>query len=280
MYKDGKPCPSYNEKKCLKCISFMERIPGYKRIIKRFGLKEGSPHIPQNITKIRYKKFAALLNNSDYILPVSNRVEEIYRASGITAKSRVLHIGNISADLFEEHYSYNIENRAVKLVFLGRLSEYKAADLFINIAKKMKNESNLEFHFCGYAGEYEQQIADAGIINHGKYKQDELSQILNCYDMGMVLSIWEDNGPQVVMELLNNHIPVIGTKMGGISDFVTRENGFIFDPYKESELDELYAFLKTLSTQTVARLKSNIKRTTTTQEHYHELMGVYSEVLG
>lgn len=98
--------------------------------------------------------------------------------------------------------------------------------------------------------------------------------------MGMVLSIWEDNGPQVVMELMNYHVPVIGTRMGGISDFVTRENGFIFDPYSEKEINELYQFLDNLTPQKIFELKENISRTTTPQEHYEDLLEVYEDVLG
>lgn len=279
MYKNGKPCTNYDEKKCSDCISFVERIPGYKRIRKILCLQEGQPHIPQNITKIRYKKFLELLNNSDYILPVSNRVEEIYKASGITSKSRVLHIGNISADVYNDDYEYKVEDRPVRIVFLGRLTEYKGANLFIKIAKEMKGLSNLEFHFCGYAGEYEAQLNYAGVINHGKYKQSDLGEILKAYDMGMVLSVWEDNGPQVVMELLNNHVPVIGTKMGGIQDFVTMENGYIFNPYNDDEVEGLYNFLRNITTKKVSLLKNNIKRTTTSVEHYNALMDVYNEIV-
>lgn len=279
MFKGEKPCEKYDEQKCIKCVSYIERIRGYRHLSKIFKLKEGYPYIPQHITKIRYTKFSELLNNADYILPVSNRVEEIYRQSGIFSKSRVLHIGNASAEEFDESFCYDVADHVIKICFLGRLTRYKGAELFIQIAEHMKENRNVEFHFLGHAGEYENRLAEAGIVNHGKYNQKDLKKLLDEFDMGMVLSIWEDNGPQVVMELMNYRIPVIGTRMGGISDFVTRDNGFIFDPYSDKEKNELYEFLDSLTPQKILELKKNINRTNTPQEHYEALMKVYKEVL-
>lgn len=279
----GEVCSCYESKKCSKCISYLDRYKKIRRFFEKVSKKIGvyipTPYIPQNITKTRYKKFIKLLNEADYILPVSHRVEEIYKASGVISKSKVLHIGNLTADNFLETYQYDEEPHKIKAVFLGRLSEYKGANLFIRIAERLKNSSNIEFHFLGYSGEYSEKIKSVGIIDNGKYNQNELSNLLNNYDLGMVLSVWEDNGPQVVMELLNNRIPVIGTKMGGIQDFVSMENGYIFDPYNDEEFNNLCDFLDSVTPKQIKQLKSNIKRTTTSSEHYDELMRVYDEIL-
>lgn len=280
---NGTVCKKYDEKKCSNCISYLDRIKilrkGIEKINEHYGLQFKLPHIKQNITRIRYSKFSELLNHADYILPVSRRVEEIYKESGIFAPSKVLHIGNISADTFKSEYIYNEKPHVIKIVFLGRLTVYKGANLFLKIASKMKNCNNVQFHFLGNAGEYESRLKRIGIINHGKYNQAELGNLLQQFDMGMVLSIWEDNGPQVVMELLNNHIPVIGTKMGGISDFVTFDNGYIFDPYSENEIEKLCSFLSNVSPIDISKLKKQIKHTTTSKEHYDELMRIYDKVL-
>lgn len=279
----GKVCDHYEEKACEKCVSYLDRVYYFRRLIEKINGKFNTsvrvPYLPQNITKIRYEKFIRLLNNADYILPVSKRVEEIYKKSGVNSKSKVLHIGNSSAENYNDEFEYNTDDHIIKICFLGRLSKYKGAELFIQIADHFKKNDNIEFHFLGYAGKYETELDKIGVINHGKYNQNCLSDILKGYDLGMVLSIWEDNGPQVVMELLNNHIPVIGTRMGGISDFISDKNGFIFNPYSQKEINQLYDFLDSVTPEKIYELKSNIKRTKTPQEHYEELMNVYNEVL-
>lgn len=284
MYHNGTVCNRYDEEKCCKCISYLDRIAlmrkGVNYINRKLNKKIILPYIKQNITKIRYEKFVkGLLNNADYILPVSTKVEEIFKNSGVTTRSKVLHIGNKTADEYSEKFTYIDDEHIIKIVFLGRLSEYKGADLFLKIAGKYKNNKKIEFHFLGKAGRYEEALLKNGIVNRGAYNPSELSEILKSYDMGMVLSIWHDNGPQVVMELLNNHVPVIGTKMGGITDFVNSNNGYVFDPYSEEDLDKLYVFLDNLNSKKILQLKKNIKRTTTSKEHYDDLMNVYTEVI-
>lgn len=284
MYSNkGMVCKKYDEDVCKKCVSYLDRITilhkGIEKINTIFNSNFKLPYFPQQITKKRYDKFSKLLNEADYILPVSTRVEEIYRDSGINTRSKVLHIGNISADHYKEEYKYNTTPHKIKIVFLGRLTVYKGAELFLKIAYEMRKNDNMEFHFLGDAREYTRKLRKCGIVNHGRYKQSELGEILQQFDMGMVLSIWEDNGPQVVMELLNNHIPVIGTRMGGISDFVNNSNGYLFNPYSEEEINGLYVFLNNLNIKKIVELKKNITHTTTSEEHYKALMDVYKDIL-
>lgn len=274
-------CDRFEEEKCEKCISYLQRFGvcrfGLKKMNKLFKTDFKMPHLPQSITNIRHQKFKKLLENAEYLLPVSTRVDEIYKNSNIKNATKVLHIGNVSADDFSKDYEYNLNPHKIKIVFLGRLSYSKGADLLINIAPKL-DKNKFEIHFYGRAENYTDVLKENGIINHGAYKQNELSEILKGFDLGFVLSIWEDNGPQVVMELLNNHVPVIGTKMGGIPDFVNESNGFVFNPYSESEFNELIMFLNNLTIEKIAQLKSNIKPTKTTQEHYEDVMNIYKNV--
>lgn len=280
--KDLSICSGYDEEKCGKCISYLTRFRvirgGFSRLNKILHTNMQVPYIPQKIASTRYHKFSELLNNADYILPVSKKVEEIFRNSGITSKSRILHIGNVSAEQFEKDFQPDTAPHKIKILFLGRLCYEKGVDLFLRIAKEVHN-NNIEFHFYGRAESYERKLQECGIINHGPYQQSDLKKILKSFDMGMLLSVWEDNGPQVVMELLNNHLPVIGTRMGGIPDFVNEKNGFLFNPYSETEISALYQFLEDLTLEKVCELKSNITPTMTFQEHHEELLQVYHNIL-
>ena len=119
------------------------------------------------------------------------------------------------------------------------------------------------------------------IVNNGSYKQIDLPKILKEYDFGCVLSIWEDNGPQVVMELLNNNIPVIGTMMGGIPDFIIDEkNGFLYNPYDDSSFNIMIEKIKKLNPNDVEQMKENITPTTTTFAHFEDIDNIYKKILG
>ena len=111
-------CEKYDEKKCGKCISYLDRIEFCRKVLYKVNKHISSnitmPHIKQNITKVRYEKFVTLLNKSKCVLPVSTKVEEIYKSSGIVAKSIVMHIGNSSADMYKDTFEYDLNPHIIK----------------------------------------------------------------------------------------------------------------------------------------------------------------------
>ncbi len=282
MFHNNKACSSYDREECKKCVSYCERFRffrGINKLIRKINGKNNNyVYIQQNITQTRYEKYKYLLENADAVLPVSNRVKKIYEQSNIAAKYHVMHIGNISADDFNLNYSYNKNEGVINAVFLGRLNIVKGARVLLEIADKI-DKQKFKIHFFGDAASYAEKIKDKGIVNHGKYKQNELSTILNNMDIGFVLPIWEDNAPQVVMEMLNNHIPIIGTRMGGVPDFVNSENGYLFNPYSVDEFEEMILFLNNLSFDDIKRMKKHIIATKTTKNHIEELDMLYRSIL-
>lgn len=284
LRSDNSVCESYDREKCSKCISKlntvslfskMEYIISHKTSWKKFHL----PQISQNMTEQRYQKFKKLLENADMLLPVSSRVQEIFENSNIRGEYKVLHIGNITADKFREDYSFDYSKEKIDIAMLGTLSYLKGGDLFIQLAEKL-DKNRVRVHFYGRSSSYSERLKKAGIIDHGPYKQEDLPEILANTDLGLVLSVWEDNGPQVVMEFLNNHIPVVGTRMGGIPDFVkNKENGLLFNPFSQKEIDLVINQLNSMNRDDVYRLTSAIKRTTTTEEHCRDIDIVYTQVV-
>ena len=280
LHNNGMPCGKYDEDKCRRCVSLLEANDfiayAMQRVKSKFGIT--LPSIPQQVTAQRFIKLKKLLENADMLLPVSARVRQIYEESGIVGNYQVLHIGNITADRFCETFEKNPDKQYIDVVMLGTLNYIKGADLFIKLAQAL-DKSKFHMHFYGRSADYAKKIAKAGIIDHGPYQQKDLPGILSDSDLGLVLSVWEDNGPQVVMEMLNNHVPVVGTRMGGIPDFVNRDNGFLFDPYSQEEFRHLVKELNALTREDIIRLKQNITPTMTTDAHAKEIAQVYQNVV-
>lgn len=283
MFWKGKSCSNYDENACKKCVSYIERFRicrGIsKSIAKKFNSYESYVHFPQMLTVQRYNKYKQLLENATYVLPVSTRVMQIFQDSEIKANYKVVHISNITADQINKQYKYKKHDKKINVVFLGRLTKAKGADVLINIASGI-DQSKYQIHFFGQSATYANKIKECGIIDHGKYQQVELPKILEKMDLGMVLPIWEDNGPQVVMEMLNNHIPVIGTKMGGLTDFVkSGVNGFVFDPLSPEGYNNLFKYFDELTEENIRTMSEGIEHTTTTVEHLDELNRIYVECI-
>lgn len=274
-------CVRACDKKCYKCFSIFEGNYFMLRAFRKIFGQKALENFPIKL-KFVYKNWIdntrKLLENADMLLPVSTRVEEIYKGSGIKGKYRTIHIGNITADCFDFDYVYHHQEK-INLVLLSSLNVLKGGELFSKIFKNVHN-SLIRVHFWGRASEHELQLFEGtDFVNHGKYNQTELPGILNSMDMGVMTPIWEDNGPQVVMEMINNHLPVFATKMGGITDFVNSSNGFLFDPFSEKEVDLAIDFLNNLSFDQIEKMKNSIKPTETTSHHFAEIMEVYKAVM-
>ncbi|WP_279145838.1 glycosyltransferase [Clostridium tyrobutyricum] len=275
--KHRKLCTEFNKNKCCNCIGILDQNYFLHRVSKKLNFK--LPSINSKMAYKRYLNAKQLLESANCLLPVSNRVKEIYSNSNILGDYKVLHIGNITAEHFD-NYKANINNLPIKVGIIGTLNYIKGAEVILKIVKQVNNP-NIEFHFYGRADKkYISKLKKYGLIFHGSYKQKELKNILKNINIGLNVPVWEDNGPQVVMEMLNNCIPIIATKMGGITDFITFNNGYIFNPYSELEISEAIQYINNLKFDTINKLKSNIKRTKTPLEHSNEILKIYNTIIG
>lgn len=74
---------------------------------------------------------------------------------------------------------------------------------------------------------------------HGAYPYAALPQLLRALDVVVVPSLVEEIGPMVVGEALAARCPVLGSRIGGIPDFVQHgSNGFLHAPGAVAELAE------------------------------------------
>ena len=283
MFINDQVCIKYDKHRCENCISMLDTYNLLRKSREYVNIKFKKdiryPRMKQKITDIRFGKFKELLENASILLPVSNRVKQIYETSNFRNNYRVVHIGNISADKYKKYIPTMNNRQKINIAAIGTLTKEKGGDILLKILSQVKNE-NVEFHFYGGADTYYLPKCEKyGMIYHGRYNQNELEKLLTDVDLGMVLSVWEDNGPQVVMELLNYNVPVLGTKMGGIPDFVNFDNGYIFNPYSDNEINEMINYLNKLSWSEIERMKMNIHRTTNFNEHFQELDSIYNTIL-
>jgi glycosyltransferase involved in cell wall biosynthesis len=112
---------------------------------------------------------------------------------------------------------------------------------------------------------------------HG-YKYDDIPWLLTGTDVGIVPSVWWDNGPQTVIEYLACGVPVVGARLGGIPDFVDHgRNGLLFEGNNRCDLARTLASIvaepRILDTLRAGARGTRIK---TMAEHAAELEGLYA----
>ena len=185
-------------------------------------------------------------------------------------------IGNESA---EHEPITKISSERIRMVFIGTLSRSKGGKVLEKLLTRVRR-CDLEFHFYGRAWEgFEKRLRPLGLMSHGSYKPEDLPGIMANADIGLVLPVWEDNGPQVAMEFVNYRVPVVGTRRGGIPDIVPPENGVLFDPDSEAEIDRIVDWLENVSIQDLETMSAGIKRLKTPAQHADRIREIYNLVL-
>jgi glycosyltransferase involved in cell wall biosynthesis len=272
MDSEGSPCRRVELEKCKSCISSFENSDFIRKLFGR--LKINLPKVKNSRLNKRVNLVSDFFSNASKILPVSKGVEKIFSDLLPSSKYLTLNIGNSSASNFREKEQPLRNN--INVAFLGTLNKHKGAELFIDIASRVKNES---INFCFYGRtdkHYSSLLALNGIKDNGPYSPSNLKDILYDIDLGFVLPIWEDNGPQVVMELLNNGVPVVGTKVGGIPDFVQHlKTGYLFHPDSLIEIESTVMWMNSLTLDDVYKFSRNITKLKTVDEHSQELIEIY-----
>ncbi len=183
-----------------------------------------------------------LLNEAlDFHLAVSDRVRDIYLEGGADPnKVFVLPQQPKSLDAIWKktgRHRLEVPRRAgpLRVGFIGSLLPHKGPQILLEALKGFSSteiEAHFFGHFEGPFATYLQAMSPQGLCHfHGAYRPEELSHLLSQVDLVVVPSIWEDCAPFVVAEALAARAPVLGSRMGGIPDFIDEGiTGILFPP--------------------------------------------------
>lgn len=276
MDKWGTVCRHVDLGKCSRCVGLLEQSNVIRIGARKLGWN--LPTVRSSGSADRIGLLSPFMDSASALAPVSRRVEEIFRRVYPKARYRTITIGNSSADQPKVTRS---PSSVVRASFLGTLNAHKGGNLFIELIDYCrKREGAIEFHFYGRMDpEFEQPLKERGVINHGSYKPSDMASIMAATDLGLVLPIWEDNGPQVVMEIINSGTPILATRVGGIPDFVSDQAGYLFHP--DSEEEKAAAFEWTLQQTPIhlAGMGAATQRLKTPAEHALEIRAFYAQMV-
>ncbi|MDX1607490.1 MAG: glycosyltransferase, partial [Candidatus Competibacterales bacterium] len=154
-------------------------------------------------------------------------------------------IGSPSADWPHLPDSPRAAGTPLRLVFLGVAEPHKGLPLLLEALAGMADHELAAIDLALYVrgipalGERLGALRPrlAGLSLQDGYRHDDLPRLLAGRDLGVVPPIWWDNAPQVVFELLALGVPVLGTRIGGIPDFVSDGvNGLLVEPHDPAAL--------------------------------------------
>ena len=119
-------------------------------------------------------------------------------------------------------------------VFTGRLTREKGLAFLLQAMKEIKDARLCIVGTGPLETEIRKQIKSEGMDNVellGYKSGDELKSIVANGKFVVVPSQWYDNSPLVIYEAFSLGKPVIGARIGGISELISEgRTGFLFDP--------------------------------------------------
>lgn len=211
---------------------------GYKRLRRR-----AAPTVPAVETKgsfaeaaahfaARRRVMVAQINaGCDAVLCVSDRVRAIAAAHGIEpARLRTAYIGSPEARHWNRHPpapGFLAPDGTLHLGFLGYMRRDKGFPFLLEALDRLAPETLARLRLTVAARRGEGDIHArllrlrprlAGLSLHEGYHHDQLDRLLDGVALGLVPVMWEDNLPQVAIEMHARRIPLMCSDLGGAQE--------------------------------------------------------------
>jgi glycosyltransferase involved in cell wall biosynthesis len=190
------------------------------------------------LVRRRQAAFQQLMQDVDAVVAVSDWVRTLLLRNEVPGRKIIFSRHGLSC--FHDSLEQRIDPKSIPLrvCFFGRIDGRKGSATLVN-AMKLIPEVNVELHLYGIG----QSNANEAVWNslkasHGDTRisffdavpHDMVVPMLRNYHVLAVPSQYVETGPLVVLESLAAGTPVIGSKLGGIAEWIRHEeNGLLVD---------------------------------------------------
>ena len=229
-------------------------------------------------------RFLDIYNNYiDIIITPSLFMRNKFLASSVKEEERIVHIPNfINAEKCTPNLNYN----GVEFAYCGRIDGNKGVETLIRACKQVNNGRLL---IIG-EGEWKtkmkdiiekEKIQNVNILGHKK--GNELFEIINRCLFTVIPSGFYENGPFAILESMALGRPVIGSKIGGIPEFIDDGvDGLLFESHNVDDLANKIQYLidnKDTVSEMGKMARRRVEERYNSDLHYERLMEVYKQVL-
>jgi len=309
MFKGKSMCTDYEEgRRCRECMSFLptenpvkERIsnslrgtiihPFLKRLwrtLKGRGThadsfdSQGNSLLPYPAESYRKRRasFIERLHMLDMIHCYSARSAEILAHYGIDKKK--ITVIPVSSDSLAGIRQKRVRSGDQPVVFgyLTGASTIKGYEVLLDSFSKLdQSRARLVAYGFDEPGRFQDRSPLLNAEFCGAYNTLHLNKILSEIDVGIVPSVWEEVFGIVGIEFLSAGVPVIGSNIGGIPEWLKdRENGLLV---RAGDREDLTRKMKMFvdDTELISRLRNNIRPWKSMDDHLNEIKNLYEQVL-
>jgi glycosyltransferase involved in cell wall biosynthesis len=194
---------------------------------------------------------AECVNAADKVLPATNFLAGILVRHGVDAnRLRVVpygvDVGNLPERIPVPH-GFSEEN-PLRLGFIGQISEIKGIHLLLEALTLLRDKRDLvTLHIYGKQDQEDpyyrrlqktaREMIDNQVLFHGTFPHGNIGEILRSMHFLVVPSLWYESTPLVLCSALSAGIPVLVSRLGGMTEIVEEGvDGFSFPAGDAKEL--------------------------------------------
>lgn len=240
---------------------------------------------PQVYKDFRSQNIAFLNLYADKILAVSARVRQIAVDYGINPHLLELaYIGTDYAAIKPLKHSLVFKRQKVfTLAFLGYARVAKGFFFLLSALEKLPLEVSSTINLRLAARHILQAVDEERLQKlkqrfhhleiYDGYRREDLPQLLKGVDLGVVPVIWEDNLPQVAIEMAAHGVAVLASDFGGASE-LSSSPYFHFQGNNQADFTEKLLYIKA-HPEVLAEYHQNRRPLTTMPQHLNQLREIY-----
>jgi glycosyltransferase involved in cell wall biosynthesis len=198
----------------------------------------------------RRQRMAELINtHCDALLCVSEQVGKVASRFGLApALMETSYIGTRHAEKFLQTSAAEQilkEDGTVTLGYLGYMRRDKGFFFMLNALEEMPDEMAARVNLVIASRRADQKTMDrvamlsarfASVQYADGYSHEQLDDLLADVDLGIIPVLWEDNLPQVAIEMHVRHIPLLTSDLGGAQE-LGRNKDLIFKAGDEDDFN-------------------------------------------
>lgn len=188
-----------------------------------------------------------------------------------------------------EDYDERRLERDIDVIYLGRLTYRKGADILIRSLNKIRDK----FKRCIIAGTGEAEDKIRGLIDNlnlddkikmkGKVEKKEAKSLLNRSKIFVLPAKNREPLPKSIMEAMIMKCAVISTRVGGIPEIVNSDNGILITPDRVDELSNTIEKLledEDYRKNLAQKGKEEMLKKFDKKSKQEELLQLYKKILG
>ena len=236
----------------------------------------------KSLSKYRSSTVNMINANFDSVLAVSKRVEDIAVSMGIDRN--IIMTSYIGTKIAEHTKNFYLRKNKdfVTLVYLGYRRKEKGFYFFIDALNMLSREDRNKIRIIIAArGDMstDELIAHKedfyGFKSLNGYERNELEEILAMADFGVVPVLWEDNLPQIAIEMASKGVPYICTDRGGARE-LTRSSKFVLSTDKVTEFSNKISYFANCPEE-LGDFYDGYAGLTTMAQNLEQLLRVYNK---